>query len=63
MPSPQRFAVVRSLLERHGWWLDRVKGSHHTFKHTSGIIFVVPVHRGKVKPIYVSQAKKLCGEE
>jgi hypothetical protein len=36
--------------------------SHHTFKHADGRVFPVPVHGGKVKPVYVRKAKKLCGE-
>jgi len=32
-------------LERHGWTLARIKGSHHIYRHTeSGRRTVVPVH-------------------
>lgn len=31
-------------LEAAGWELDRVAGSHHTFKHPDGRRVTVPVH-------------------
>lgn len=27
-------ATLKKLLEKDGWFLDRVKGSHHQFKHS-----------------------------
>jgi len=41
--SPQKAGRV---LERAGWQLDRVKGSHHIFRHPAraGRV-VVPMHR------------------
>ena len=32
------------LLENRGWVLDRIRGSHHVFKHKEGGFIVVPVH-------------------
>ena len=34
-------------LERHGWVLMRVKGSHHVLEHEDGRKTVVPVHAGE----------------
>ena len=59
MPSEVRFAVLRRLLERNGWELVRVSGSHHVFKKTGAPDVVLPVHGGKVKPYYARQVEKL----
>ena len=38
-------------LERRGWLLDRVRGSHHVYKDPSGGHVSVPVHGNKtLKP-------------
>ena len=62
MASQERFGVVRALLERHGWTLARVAGSHHIFQKPGDRQWSVPVHNGKVKPVYVRQIKKYVGE-
>jgi predicted RNA binding protein YcfA (HicA-like mRNA interferase family) len=59
MASPVRFAVLRKLLEKHGWALIRVNGSHHVFKKPGSPDVVIPVHGGKVKPFYVRQVTQL----
>jgi predicted RNA binding protein YcfA (HicA-like mRNA interferase family) len=59
MPSEERFAEVRRLLERHGWTLDRIKGSHHIFVKEGQRHLTIPVHRGKVKPWYVKEIRKI----
>jgi predicted RNA binding protein YcfA (HicA-like mRNA interferase family) len=61
MPSEMRFAELRRLVESYGWVLVRINGSHHIFRLPDGTIFVVPVHRGKVKYAYVREIKKLLG--
>ncbi len=61
MPSEERFAVVRRMLERNGWKLVRINGSHHIFEKPGQGHFSVPVHHGKVKPFYVREAKRLAG--
>lgn len=58
MPSEVRFAVVRRELERHGWTLDRIKGSHHTFLTPGEKPIVLPVHGNKVKPWYIREIAK-----
>ena len=62
MPSDVRFAVVRKMLEQHGWWLDRIRGSHHHFRHATAPPVGIPVHRGKVKYAYVRQVEKAISE-
>ena len=59
MPGEVRFAEIKKYLESRGWWLDRIRGSHHVFKKSDGTIYVVPVHGGKVKPFYVREIKKI----
>jgi predicted RNA binding protein YcfA (HicA-like mRNA interferase family) len=59
MPSEERFAVVRKMLEDHGWVLVRISSSHHVFKKSGSPDASIPVHHGKVKPFYVRQVKKL----
>src|SRR5689334_14341032 len=55
MPSEVRFAEVRRLVERAGWVLVRIRGSHHVFKRPKGMIYVIPVHHGMVKYAYVRE--------
>jgi predicted RNA binding protein YcfA (HicA-like mRNA interferase family) len=62
MPSPIRFPEVRKLLEQHGWALTRIAGSHHIFEKAGDRLWSIPVHRGKVKAVYVRQIKKHVGE-
>jgi predicted RNA binding protein YcfA (HicA-like mRNA interferase family) len=59
MPSPVRYALIKKQLEKHGWKLIRISGSHHVFKKPGGADVVIPVHRGKVKPFYVRQVTQL----
>ncbi|MBY0312406.1 MAG: type II toxin-antitoxin system HicA family toxin [Phycisphaerales bacterium] len=63
MPSDVRFAVVRKLLEKHGYTLSRISGSHHVFTKAGADTISIPVHRGKVKPFYVGAIRKLLGEK
>lgn len=63
MPSDVRFAEVRRLVEVHGWVLVRVRGSHYIFRLPDGSIYVVPVHRNKVKYAYLREIKKLLEED
>ena len=63
MPSPVRFAEIKRMLERKGWTLARVAGSHHIFTKPGQHHLSLPVHKGVVKYVYVKIAKKICGEE
>lgn len=62
MPSEVRFAVVRKLLESHGYTLARISGSHHVFTKPGAETVSIPVHGGKVKPFYLKAIRKLLGE-
>jgi predicted RNA binding protein YcfA (HicA-like mRNA interferase family) len=61
MPSEVPFREIRKLLEAHGWTLKRITGSHHIFTREGETPIVVPVHRGKVKPVYERQIRKRLG--
>jgi predicted RNA binding protein YcfA (HicA-like mRNA interferase family) len=63
MPSEVRFAVVRRRLESCGFVLRRIKGSHHTFTKSGHAPVIIPVHHGKVKPVYVQEVERVCREE
>lgn len=58
MASESRFAEVRKLLERRGWSLARISGSHHIFVKQGELPISVPVHRGKVKSVYVKKIQQ-----
>lgn len=55
MPSEVRFAEIERLLRNHGWTSKRSKGSHFCFTGPDRPLVVVPVHRGRVKPVYVRE--------
>jgi predicted RNA binding protein YcfA (HicA-like mRNA interferase family) len=56
------------LLEEQGWELDRIRGSHHQFKHPQATrTLTVPVH-GKEIPeqlarLILKQARRATGKE
>jgi predicted RNA binding protein YcfA (HicA-like mRNA interferase family) len=60
MPSEMRFSEVRKMLERAGYRLVRISGSHHCFAKPGETLVSIPVHQGKVKPYYVRQVEKIC---
>jgi predicted RNA binding protein YcfA (HicA-like mRNA interferase family) len=62
MPSEVRFSPVRRLVETHGWVSVRIRGSHHVLKTSDGSLDSIPVHHGKVKPLYAREIKKQVGE-
>ena len=59
MSAEERFGDIRRELERQGWKLVRISGSHHIFERPGDSILVIPVHQGKVKPVYVRRIKKI----
>lgn len=63
MPSDWRYAEVKRLLESNGWFLDRVRGSHHIFAKAGKRTIIVPVHGGRVTYVYVRQIKKIIEED
>jgi predicted RNA binding protein YcfA (HicA-like mRNA interferase family) len=60
MPSEMRFSEVQKMLERAGYQLVRISGSHHCFAKPGETLLSIPVHQGKVKPYYVRQVEKVC---
>ena len=55
MPQPKRVSgrqLVRAL-ERLGWHVDRIRGSHHIMRHQDlpGVTLSVPVHGNQTLPI------------
>lgn len=44
---------VKVVLEKLGYSLKRVKGSHHIFKDSHGKIISLPVHNKKIRQNYL----------
>jgi predicted RNA binding protein YcfA (HicA-like mRNA interferase family) len=60
VPSPRRFAEIRKELESAGFRLVRISGSHHVFERPGDPkLVVIPVHQGKVKPVYGRKIKQI----
>jgi predicted RNA binding protein YcfA (HicA-like mRNA interferase family) len=51
------FEDLAGLLTRHGWRLDRVKGSHHTFVNATGYVITLPRKRPQMKAVYVKTVR------
>lgn len=60
-PNNATFAQIRKLLEQENFTLERITGSHHVFKRET-TIFVVPVHKNKVKAVYVKRVIEIIEE-
>ena len=62
MPSEVRFAEFRKILEKNGWTLTRIKGSHHVFvKQGEKQNISLPVHRSKIKHRYTASIARDYG--
>ncbi len=61
-PTGATFAQIKKLLLSEDFVLDRVAGSHHVFKKGS-VTFVIPVHKNRVKTVYVKRVIELIEEE
>jgi len=59
MASEMRFPKALKMLQAKGYILHRISGSHHIFKKPGAGTFVMPVHHGKVRSVYVRQIEKL----
>ena len=59
MPSEVRYAEARRMLEAKGYFLNRIKGSHHNFVKAGVRSLSLPVHHGKVKYVYVRKIQNL----
>lgn len=51
------FAELATILKSHGYELDRVKGSHHSFVNQDGDIITLPKQRPQMKPIYAKKVR------
>ncbi len=60
MYNEKQFVKIKKMLERAGYRLVRISGSHHYFTKPGEQPFSIPVHNGKVKPYYVRQVEKVC---
>lgn len=50
------------VLKKDGWYVDRIRGSHHMLKHTSKVGRVtVPVHKEDLKPKALHTILKQAG--
>jgi ycfA family protein len=50
------------VLKKDGWYIDRIRGSHHMLKHTSKVGRVtVPVHKEDLKPKTLHTILKQAG--
>lgn len=50
------------VLKKDGWYVDRIRGSHHMLKHTSKVERVtVPVHKEDLKPKTLHTILKQAG--
>lgn len=61
-PNNVTFADIRKLLELEGFILDRITGSHHIFQKDD-TVFVLSVHRNRVKSIYIKRVIELIEEK
>ena len=59
MASEERYGDVEKMLNAKGYTLTRISGSHHVFTKPGELPLSIPVHKGKVKPYYVKQIKKI----
>jgi predicted RNA binding protein YcfA (HicA-like mRNA interferase family) len=63
MGSEERIATIKKRLEKAGYRLARVSGSHHIFEKPGQTLLSIPVHRGKVKRYYVRQVERIIEAE
>ncbi len=63
MASEVRFSLIRKTLEKAGYQLVRISGSHHIFERPDQTLVSIPVHRGKVKAHYVRQVERIVEDD
>ena len=59
MAREERFSQVKKSLEKKGYTLTRISGSHHIFTKKGSPLVSIPVHDGKVKAHYVKEIAKI----
>jgi predicted RNA binding protein YcfA (HicA-like mRNA interferase family) len=60
-----RFSQLITLIEAFGFELDRIKGSHHTYKHravSEAFLQLQPDRNGEAKPYQIKQFLSLVEE-
>lgn len=57
-PKDVKFSDLVILLKEFGFDLKRIKGSHHVYNRDD-VTFVVPVHKNRIKEIYVRRVLSL----
>jgi predicted RNA binding protein YcfA (HicA-like mRNA interferase family) len=60
-----RFADLQTVLEAFGFVLDRIKGSHHIYKHpeiADALLSLQPTKKGQAKPYQIKQFLRLVEE-
>jgi predicted RNA binding protein YcfA (HicA-like mRNA interferase family) len=57
-PNNVTFDQVEKVLLNEGFALERISSSHHVFKKGE-VTFVIPVHRNKVKAVYVKRVVEI----
>ncbi len=60
-PKNATFADLKKLLVQEGFLLERITGSHHIFKRNE-VTFVIPVHKNRVKSVYVRRVIEIIEE-
>lgn len=64
-PQNIKFDQLISVVEAFGFVLDRIKGSHHTYKHpdvTERFLLLQPDKNGEAKPYQIRQFLSLIEE-
>ena len=56
--SPATLSEFEKIASHFGYVRDHVTGSHYVFRNWSGRKYVVPVHRKKIKSVYVQNFLK-----
>lgn len=60
-PNNVTFDQVEKVLLQEVFFLERIAGSHRVFRR-GGVNFVIPVHRNKVKAVYVRRVVEIIEE-
>jgi predicted RNA binding protein YcfA (HicA-like mRNA interferase family) len=63
MAGEVHFKVVKRLLNLAGYEHVRTASSHFIFEKPGKSLLSIPVHKNKVKPVYVRQIKKIIAED
>jgi predicted RNA binding protein YcfA (HicA-like mRNA interferase family) len=54
-----QFKEVKTILEREGYKICGINGSHHKFQNERGQKINIPVHNNKIKNHYLKEILKL----